>query len=336
MELSRFIENAYIKPVPDIQILIGKFFLHPIYKLKNLKIDIEGVEKIPEHPVIFAMNHTDRYNYWPFMYKLWRLHLEGKIKYPYITVWVKGKYFENRFIASFMRLSGTIPVPSKGYLVVKDFYKTYGSKVELTDEELVMLLDYVAGRKELEYIKALARREVYDFLTTPHGDFDPERYGSYRDYIEVVFTEMMKKVLELNRDAIFNKKLNLLVFPEGRRSKKLTRGKPGLAQVALALDVPVVPVGCNGSDKAYTGNLPFPKANKKIVYRVGEPIDFKKVSDEFDIKEDFVPFTPQTKKLQGVFNRATEIVMERIYNLLDEEYRGDFRDRDAAKVSTFI
>jgi hypothetical protein len=33
------------------------------------------------------MNHTDRYNYWPFQYQLW------KWQYPYTTVWAKGKYY---------------------------------------------------------------------------------------------------------------------------------------------------------------------------------------------------------------------------------------------------
>ena len=335
MELYKFLENAYIKKEPDIQILIGKYFLKPLYRLKNLRIEIEGLSNIPDYPVIFAMNHTDRYNYWPFMFKLWRLHLKGLVKHPYITVWVKGKYYENRFIASFMRLSGTIPVPSKGYLVVKDFVSTFGSKKALNDKALKYLLDYVKGEKEEDDLKALDEK-LYEFVKKKHGEYDPKIYENYREYINKVHVDMMKKVLELNKDAIFNKKLNLLVFPEGRRSKKLTRGKPGLAQVALALDVPIVPVGCNGSDKAYTGDLPFPKSNKTIVYRVGEPIEFKKLSEEFNIKESFVPFTPQSKKLQDIFEKATNIIMERIYNLLDEEYKGDFRKKDEATVSTFI
>ncbi len=335
MKLYKFIENAYIKKEPDIQILIGKYFLKPLYKLKNLKIEIEGLNNIPDHPVIFAMNHTDRYNYWPFMFKLWQLYQKGLIKYPYITVWVKGKYFENKFIASFMRLSGTIPVPSKGYLVVKDFVTMFKSKKALNDEALKYLLDYVKGEKNEEDLKRLDEK-LYEFVKKPHGGYDPKKYKNYREYIGKVHIDMMKRVLELNRDAIFNKKLNLLVFPEGRRSKRLTRGKPGLAQVSLALDVPVVPVGCNGSDKAYTGNLPFPKSNRAIVYRVGKPIEFKKIAEEFNIKEKFVPFTPQSKKLQEIFEKTTDIIMEKIYNLLDDEYRGDFRKKDKANVSTFI
>ncbi len=336
MELTKFIENAYLKPIPNVQILIGKWFLRPLYSFKNIRIEIEGVGNIPKHPVIFAMNHTDRYNYWPFMYKLWDLYKKGIIKYPYIANWVKGKYYENRFIASFMKFTGNIPVPSKGYIIIKDFINTYGSKKILSDEELKLLLDYVRGDMSLEDIMVVADSRLLEFITTPHGEFEPEKHGEYRNFIEIVFTEMMKKVLELNKDAIFNKKLNLLVFPEGRRSKKLTKGKPGVVQVALALDVPIVPVGCNGSDKAYTGNLPFPKRNKTIVYRVGRPIKFKDLSEEFDIKESFVPFTPQTKKLQSTFEKATEIVMESIYDLLDEEYRGDFRRKDETKVSAFI
>ncbi len=336
MELYKFIENAYLKPIPKIQIFVGKWFLSPIYGLKKLTIQLEGLENIPDRPVIFAMNHTDRYNYWPFMFKLWKLHQEGKIKYPYIANWVKGKYYENKFIANFMKWTGNIPIPSKGYLVAKDFALAYKDKRALTDEGFKMLMDYIKGNRTVEDLKAFSDPRIYEFVSTPHNGFDPSIHGNYRQYIELVFMNMMKKVLELNRDALFNKKINLLVFPEGRRSKKLTRGKPGLVQVALALKVPVVPVGCNGSDKVYPGDLPFPKWKGKIVYRIGKPILFEKISDEFKVEEDFVPFTPQSEKLRLIFEKATDIVMENIYNLLDEEYRGDFRKRDEATVSTFI
>ena len=42
---------------------------------------------MPDEPVIFAMNHTDRYNYVPFQYGLWQE------KDRFTATWVKGKYY---------------------------------------------------------------------------------------------------------------------------------------------------------------------------------------------------------------------------------------------------
>ena len=52
----------------------------------KVEVVLEGVENIPQdHKVIFAMNHTDRYNYWPFQYKLYK-----KLD-RFTTTWVKAK-----------------------------------------------------------------------------------------------------------------------------------------------------------------------------------------------------------------------------------------------------
>ena len=59
---------------------------------------------------------------------------------------------------------------------------------------------------------------------------------------------------------------NLVIFPEGTRSKdgKVGKGKTGVALIAAMAQVPVVPVGIN-----FEGKLKF---RKKIVVRFGKPI----------------------------------------------------------------
>ena len=59
---------------------------------------------------------------------------------------------------------------------------------------------------------------------------------------------------------------NLVIFPEGTRSKdgKVGRGKTGVALIAAMAQVPVVPVGIN-----FEGDLKF---RKKVVVRFGKPI----------------------------------------------------------------
>ena len=89
---------------------VASVFLGPNYRaFPGVKIELEGVENLPKHPVIFAMNHTDRYNYWPFQYKLWR-------KTDRLTAtWVKGKYYEHPITAAALEWTNNIPAASRGY-----------------------------------------------------------------------------------------------------------------------------------------------------------------------------------------------------------------------------
>ena len=48
-------------------------------------------------PVIYAMNHTDNFNYWPFQYSL---HCAFQ---RYTATWVKGKNYEGTISSAFMR-----------------------------------------------------------------------------------------------------------------------------------------------------------------------------------------------------------------------------------------
>ena len=59
---------------------------------------------------------------------------------------------------------------------------------------------------------------------------------------------------------------NLVVFPEGTRSKdgKVGKGKTGVALIAAMAQVPVIPVGIN-----FEGKLKF---RRKVVVRFGKPI----------------------------------------------------------------
>ncbi len=334
MDIERFLEHAYLKSTPTVQIAIGAGFLMPLYALRKLKIEFEGFENIPDKPVIFAMNHTDRYNYWPFQLKLWRLSRKLNRKHPFVAIWVKGKYYENRWVANFMRWTGNIPVPSKGYLLARDFADVFGKKERLSAEDFALLKDYIDGEVDESALKDAKDSRLVKLLSTPHGGFDPEK-ESYREYINNLFFRLMEKVRELNYDAMYNKGLNLIIFPEGTRSKRLIRGKPGIAQMALSLRVPVVPVGCNGSDKVYTGDLPFIEKNGRIVYRIGKPVLLHKM-DEFKNVGDFVPFTPQTERMKDLFQKATDLIMEKINDLLDEEYRGNFKKSHATDFSSFI
>ena len=64
---------------------------------------------------------------------------------------------------------------------------------------------------------------------------------------------------------------NLVIFPEGTRSKdgKVGKGKTGVALIAAVAQTKVVPVGIN-----FEGRLKF---RKRVVVRYGKPIDPKEL-----------------------------------------------------------
>lgn len=121
-----YLENIKLVSVPRVQKLIARLFLTANYNLfAKVEIQIEGIEKIPrDKNVIFAMNHTDRYNYWPFQYKLWKAK-----DFPFTTVWIKGKYYRNATVAKVLDACNLIPVPSMKYLIEEFFLKKFGRRI---------------------------------------------------------------------------------------------------------------------------------------------------------------------------------------------------------------
>lgn len=67
------------------------------------------------------------------------------------------------------------------------------------------------------------------------------------------------------------------VYPEGTRSPdgRLYRGRTGVARLALAAGVPVVPVGMIGTDKVQPIGARMPKLGAgAVTVRFGKPLDF--------------------------------------------------------------
>lgn len=310
---------------PRVQRILAYLMLQPNYELPpRVRIDLEGLENLPDEPVIFAMNHTDRYNYWPFQYTLWRK------RERFTATWVKGKYYQNSFVGKFMELTNNIPTVSRGYLISRDFIDTIGRPP--SDEEYAAIRKIVEqGGKDHQGIPPQVFSQKRDILGR---QFDPSK-ESYSDCINALFRAMMARFVELNAEA-FEKGLDVLVFPEGTRSLRLSKGHIGLAQIALAMDRPIVPVGCNGSDKAYPGSSPLAKPGH-IVYRIGEPIT-REMLAEFRPEEAFAPFTPEAESAHRErFQRLVDVVMDRINLLLDERHQRDESDNGGKRgASRFV
>lgn len=312
---GQHLDAINLRSYSPVQVLIGRLLLIPNYHIfSRVKIIIENYENIPkDETVIFALNHTDRYNYWPFQYKMWR---QGKGKLPQTTTWVKGEYYGNVLMRKFFDWTNNIPVPSRGYLIREDFRNI--AKKKISGMEYRILRDYVSQKTNLKKISAEMTENIRKVIDYPRRLLSGIEIP-YSDYIDSYYRQMMAKVAEINFRALFDKNLNVIIFPEGTRSRRLGTGKTGIAHLALKAGKKVVPVGCNGSDEVYPGNLPWAKSGT-IVYRIGTPIDPREIVG--DIDRSFVPFSSEAEvKLNDEFREFTQFVMERINELLDDHHR---------------
>lgn len=317
------LRSISLKPKPLGQVLTGKFFLRPNYSwpLNPTKIIIEGRENIPDTGrVILALNHTDRYNYWPLQYMLWR-HSD-----IFTATWVKGKYYNNDFVTKFLSSTNNIPTPSRGYLITSDVLATLGKP---PSNEIYRLLRDAINNQDDNFDALIARSkdegieaEFHKVISTPRDilghRFTPSKQ-TYTEAMSDLFRLMMNEFIRLNQQA-FDMGHKVVVFPEGTRSLRLTKGRPGLAQMALRMKASVVPVGCNGSDGLYPGNSPLSQGGT-VTYRIGKPLTPDLELAPFQIDEDYTPFTPDAETRFGdTFEAMTELLMSHIAKLLDPRY----------------
>jgi 1-acyl-sn-glycerol-3-phosphate acyltransferase len=103
----------------------------------------------------------------------------------------------------------------------------------------------------------------------------------------------------------------LCIFPEGTRSRtgELGEPKPGVAMLATRRSVPILPVGISGSDRFLGRGRRWPRLGTRIELRVGEP---------FTLRLD--PTLPRRQAIGA----ASDEIMRRIAELVDERHRGRF------------
>ena len=301
---------------PFIQRMVGYILMVNREWLPGFDVTFENPERIPEGPVIYAMNHTDRYNYFPFQVGIWRAYNR------FTATWVKGKYYENWFVASFMEKTNQLPTISRGYIISKDFLSAVGRPPNPEEYEAArQWVDAtVAGQGDQDAPPPGIFPEA--LLQTPRNvlgyPFQPEK-ESWAEYVDSTFRLMMQHFVGLNEQAV-RVGLDILVFPQGTRSKRLLPGHVGLSQIALHTQVPVVPIGCNGSDRLYPGASPWAKRGH-VLYRIGEPIHYADIP-EMHIDRPFTPFSAEAEEMYAApFEAHARLLTDRINDLLDEPYQ---------------
>lgn len=297
-----------------MQRLIADWFLR--FDYRKISLRVEGLDNLPSRPVVLAMNHTDNFNYWPLQY---RLHLEDR----YTATWVKGKNYENPGVSAFMRWTNNIPIASRGYVITRDFLNVLGRRPEEAE--------YRALRSAVDDLEPVERGAVPVRILEQGRDmlgrrFDPTR-EPYHEAVEALMRRLTERFLEKNREAQ-EIGCDVLVFPQGTRSKRLSKGHIGLAQIACFLESDIVPVGCNGTDVVYPSRS-FIAQPGDAVYRIGEPIELASFGDLLP-REPFAPFTREAEEQHRErFQAMVDRVMDAIDGLLDEPYRyGDDQASD--------
>lgn len=294
---------------------IGSTFLRACYEpFGRVERVFEGLEKLPPTPVIVAMNHTDRYNYFPWQYHLY--HHQNR----FTATWVKGKYYENAAIGAFMEMTNNIPTTSRGYIIAKDYVLTVGQKPSPAQYEwLRRSVDAVMYGEPVPEQNVPIPDVLFARPRTILGvPWSPDM-GSWQQGIAATFTAMMARFVEMNREAR-DLGLDIIVFPEGTRTRRISRGHTGIAQMALFLKMPIVPVGCSGCDVLYPGGNPVPRSGR-VVYRVGDVIPVETLQ-QWSPVDAFTPFSPHDeRRLRAPLQNLVDTVMDRINDLVDEPYR---------------
>ncbi|MDW5327336.1 lysophospholipid acyltransferase family protein [Plantactinospora sp. KLBMP9567] len=93
------------------------------------------------------------------------------------------------------------------------------------------------------------------------------------------------------------------IYPEGTRSPdgRLYRGRTGVARLALAAEVPVIPVGMIGTERVQPIGARLPRLGTgKVIVRFGKPMDFVgRPTDRTSLRQITDDIMTEIQKLTG-------------------------------------
>ena len=272
----------------------------------GVRVELEGTIPDLREPVLLAMNHSHYYDFMPSRHALWR-----QLGFKSIT-FTKARAYQNRLEGLFVKGIGNVPLVSRGYLISADFAVVHGRKP--SEEEYRLVREHVDRGRALPSTPAFERllSEPRDMLDVP---FDP-RVSSYRDALNARYFEAMQVSVGQARRVI-DAGVCLHIYPQGLYSTRLSRGRIGTVQFALALDIPIVPVGFSGMNELFATANMVPRRAGTLTMRFGQP---RRVhGEEF---ADFVPFDPaHEQRVRAALERETDALMDAINELLEPSYQ---------------
>lgn len=288
----------------------------------RVRVVLDGYPTLTE-PVLFAMNHSHYFDFMPSRRALWAQRRVQTVGF------VKARAYQNRLEAPFIKTIGNVPIISRGYLISADFAALRGRKP--SEDE------YRALREHVDHGAPLPDASIYRALEGQARDMLDIAYEpgltSYREAIQQRYASGMAACVAQAR-AVLDEGVSLHIYPQGLYSTRLSRGRIGTVELALALDVPIVPVGFSGMNECFRKHEMVPYRAGTLTMRFGRP---RRVTRPELV--DFRPFVPaDEQRLRDVLEDETRALMDEINALLDPGYRwGEDLDGDGlAGVARFF
>ena len=147
----------------------------------------------------------------------------------------------------------------------------------------------------------LAKKELFKFPINIFLKF----YGAFpinRGKVDL-------KAFQWSKKQLMQKNNSLLIFPEGTRSKNyvIKKGYNGVTFLAIENDSIILPLGITGSEKC-KNYLQFLFPKMKIIINIGKPFKIINLPKE---------------KNKILYDKITKEIMQRISNLLPENYKNE-------------
>jgi 1-acyl-sn-glycerol-3-phosphate acyltransferase len=202
-----------------------------------------------------------------------------------------------------IRPDGLENVPKKGPAIIA------ANHVSFLDSFFIPL---VVKRRKVTY---LAKADYFKSWKTSWffksaGQISCERSGGSKS----------QQSLEIALDVL--KQGDLLgIYPEGTRSPdgRLYRGRTGIARLALAAGVPVIPTGLIGTDVVMPKEAKLPKftGHTEVKVRFGKPLDFSRFAGR--------------ERDRFALRSVTDEIMYEIMQLSGQEYVEEYASRTATE-----
>lgn len=267
------------------------------------RVELQGLEHLPKGPAIFAPNHTHKFDFFPVRCAL--LH-----RGVHLMTWIKARDYQHPAMRWILGKGGNIPLVSRGFLIAADFVQVHRRKP--SEDEYRALRLHVDEGTPLE--QSLAAR-----LAAPRriAGVEVDLSQGYRPALRHAYHLLMEEALRLariGRDAGRHQH----IYPQGATSRQLTPGHPGVVQAALALGVPVVPVGVSGCREVFLGKgHPFTRGGR-VTVRLGAPFEVPRAL----VPTGFRPFHPDDEDAHRVVLQAqSDRLMEVINGLCAPSYQ---------------
>lgn len=282
----------------------GKSFGELMFWLPpRARVVVEGLENLPRGPAIICPNHTHKFDAIPIRCTF----LDHGMQ---LMTWIKARDYKHAALRWVLGNGGNIPLVSRGFLIAADFANVFRRKP--TEDEYRQLRAHVDDDVPLD--DALSEK------LSPSRTLSGVRVDFSRGYRHALREAYHTLMLESLRHARHGRDLgrHQHIYPQGATSKQLTPGHPGAVQAALALHLPIIPIGLSGCREVYVGkDHPFTRGGS-VTLRIGTPIDVPPSI----VPPSFRPFHPDDEDAFRVPLQAqTDVIMNAINDLCDPAYR---------------